>query len=326
MTFSSICSDQLGVCRLVEHDVELFEGTTPIKQPPYRVGPVRREKLRKAVQFLLENGLAESSDSEWASPCLTTPKPDGTDRFLTDYRKENEVTKTDCYPLPRIDDIIDSVGEAKYVTKIDFMKGYYQVKLTEGAKKISAFVTPDGLYHYRVMPFGMKNAPATFQRLVNSIIRGLEGTYAYIDDILVVGTTWTEHLTRLEELLRSLRETGLTINLAKSEFGKATVMNLGHVGGQGQTKPSEAKIEAIKNYPAPVSRKELRRFLGMAGFFRKFSPNFSTLASPLTNLVSPKQRYQWTQECQTAFDNIKTLLTREPVLKTPDFGQPFTLQ
>lgn len=324
--FPPLCSDRMGICRMVEHDVDLLEGTRPIKQAPYRVGPVRREKLQRAVQFLLDHGLAEPSDSEWASPCLTTPKSDGTDRFLTDYRKVNEVTKTDSYPLPRIDDIIDSVGGAQYVTKIDLMKGYYQVRLTDHAKEISAFVTPDGLYQYKVMPFGMKNAPATFQRLVNSVIRGLVGVYAYIDDILVVGKTWREHLDRLMELFGRLNEAGLTINLAKSEFGKATVLYLGHVVGQGQTRPCNAKVEAIQNFPAPQNRKELRRFLGMAGFFRKFCPNFSTLATPLTSLLSPTHRYKWTEECQTACDNIKTLLSKEPVLRSPDFGQPFTLQ
>ena len=180
----------------VLHDVDVGSAT-PIKQHPYRVNPLKLEIMRKEVAYMLENDLIEASSSEWSSPCVLVPKPDGTYRFCTDFRQVNKVTKSDSYPIPRVDDCVDRVGNAKFVSKLDLLKGYWQVPLTTRAKEISAFATPDGLYQYKVMPFGMKNAPATFQRLINTVISGLEGCSAYIDDVVVYSDTWEEHLKHL---------------------------------------------------------------------------------------------------------------------------------
>ena len=149
---------------------------------------------------MLEHGIIEPSQSNWSSPCLLVPKSDGSYRLCTDYRKVNAVTKSDLYPIPKVEDCIDRIGCAKYVTKLDLLKGYWQVPLTPAAKEISAFVTPEGFYQYRVMPFGLKNAPATFQCMINKIIRDLEGCEAYIDDVIIFGSTWEEHLSRVREL------------------------------------------------------------------------------------------------------------------------------
>ena len=155
----------------IYHDVDI-EGSKPIKQHPYRMNPMKLQYLREEVQYLLDNDFIEPSQSDWRSPCILVPKPDGTFRMCTDYRKVNSVTKTDSFPVPRMDDCIDNIGQAKYVTKFDLLKGFWQIPLTDRAKEISAFVTPDGLYQYKVMLFGMKNPPATFQRLINMIITG----------------------------------------------------------------------------------------------------------------------------------------------------------
>ena len=163
------------------HDVDIIDGSKPVKQDPYRMNPVKQQYLREEVQYLLDNDFIEPSQSEWSSPCILVPKPDGTFRMCTDYRKVNSVTKTDTFPIPRIDDCIDNIGHAKYVTKFDLLKGFWQIPMTDRAKEISAFVTPDGLFQYKVMPFGMKNSPATFQRLVNRLISNLDGCKAYID-------------------------------------------------------------------------------------------------------------------------------------------------
>ena len=154
--------------------------------------------------------------------------------MCTDFRKHNSVTKTDTFPIPRIDDCIDKVGKAKYVTKIDLLKGFYQVPLTECAKELSAFVTPSGLYQYKVMAFGMKNSPAIFQRLINSVTSGIDGCDAYIDDAIIYSDTWEEHLSTIRQFYDRLSDAKLTINLSKSEFACATVTFLGHVVGQGQ--------------------------------------------------------------------------------------------
>ena len=166
--FPEVCSDTLGCAKGTVHKVEVGENE-PIKQHPYRLHPTKKMQVNKEVEFMLENGIIESSDSSWSSPIVLVPTPDGTQRFCIDYRRVNAVTKTDSFPLPRIEDCIDQVGNAAYVSKLDLMKGYWQVLLSEESKEISAFVTPQGLFQCRVMPFGMKNGPATFQRMMNIV-------------------------------------------------------------------------------------------------------------------------------------------------------------
>lgn len=324
--FPSVFSDVPQQSVVASHDVVLVRDTVPIKQSPYRVNPAKREILRQEVKFLLDHGLAEPSHSEWASPCLLVTKPDGSFRLCTDYRKVNQVTRTDSYPLPRMDDILDDLGNARFLTKLDLLKGYYQVSLTNRAKHISAFVTPDGLYQYRVMPFGMKNAPSTFQRMMNNVISGLTNVRAYLDDLVIFDESWTEHIFHLNELLNKLALAKLTVNLAKSSFAHATISYLGHQVGKGQMTPLTAKIEAIHKITPPTNRKELRRYLGMVGYYRRFCPNFSQVASPLTDLISPKVKFEWSCQCQEAFNKLKHLLVSHPVLKSPDFIKCFKVQ
>jgi len=172
----------------------VLEDCKPIKQHPYRMYPSKQQILKDEVKYLLDNDLIEPSQSNYSSHCILVPKSNGTYRMCTDYRKVNTVTKTDSFPIPRIDDCIDKVGKAKYVTKFDLLKGFWQVPLTDRAKEISAFVTPDGLYPYKVMPFGMKNSPATFQRLINTVLAGLDNCDAYIDDAIIYSDEFDEHL------------------------------------------------------------------------------------------------------------------------------------
>ncbi|XP_071950797.1 uncharacterized protein [Antedon mediterranea] len=192
-------SDVPGRTNLVEHDVKTAD-CSPIKQNPYRANPFKMKILQNEIDYMIKNDIIEPSCSAWSSPCILVPKPDKSYRFCTDYRKVNAKSTTDSYPIPRIDDCIDRVGSAKFVSKFDLLKGYWQIPLTERAK-VSAFVTPMGLYQYKVMPFGLKNAPATFQRLVNGIISGLEGCEAYIDDLVVYSDTWDVHVQRIKAFL-----------------------------------------------------------------------------------------------------------------------------
>ena len=175
------------------------------------------------------------------------------------------------------------------------------------------------------MPFGMKNAPATFQWMINKIIAGLEGCQGYIDDVIVYGDSWEQHFCRVRNLFERLRMASLTVNLVKSEFGHAYVTYLGHVVGQGQVRPVNAKVKAVVDFPAPTSRREVMRFLGMAGYYRKFCKNFSTVAEPMTQLLKKDRKFIWSKESQDAFDKIKRLLISAPVLMTPDFNRPFIL-
>ncbi|KAK3106890.1 hypothetical protein FSP39_002127 [Pinctada imbricata] len=306
------------------HDV-IVGDASPIKQHPYRLNPIKLQYMRKEIQYMLENDIIEPSNSDWSSPCILVPKPDGTYRLCTDFRKVNSVTKTDSYPIPRIDDCIDKIGSAKFVSKFDLLKGYWQVPLTERAREISAFATPDGLYQYKVMPFGMKNAPATFQRMIHSLLNHLEGCEAYIDDVIIYSDTWDDHLRIMRTFFDILAKANLTVNLAKSEFCHATVEYLGHKVGQGFVTPIMAKVEAISKFPIPTNKKEIMRFLGMAGFYRKFCPNFSSVVGPLTNLLQKRVNFAWTNDCDESFKKIKCVLMKSPVLSAPNFDKQFKL-
>ena len=325
--YPNVVSDLPGRCNLILHDVNIVaDCTTPIRQAAYRVSPTKLDIMKQEVGYLLDNGLAEPSKSPWSSPCVLVPKPDGTSRLCTDYRKLNEVTIPDAYPLPLLDSLIDVVGESRYLTTIDLQKGYYQLGLTQGAMEKSAFITPFGLFQYRVLPFGMCNAPATFQRTINFVIQDLDGVYAYLDDLLVVSDSWEDHMNKLKQLFHRLAEAGLTINLSKSVFGQGQVEYLGHLVGGGWTRPKQANVEAMLAFPKPTNRKSLLRFLGMVGYYRRFCSNFSTIAEPLTNLTSPKIPFKWTPLCDEAFRKLKEFMVSDPVLKTPLHDRPFTLQ
>ncbi|XP_076037679.1 uncharacterized protein LOC143023085 [Oratosquilla oratoria] len=272
---------QSGLYAKVDNSTILYDPSTK------RSTSVRRcNAFRRLV-------IVEPSSSPWASPVVLVPKPDGSMRLCIDYRKLNAVTEPDSYPLPRIDDVIDEVGRAQWVTKLDLLQGYYQVRLSERSRAISAFITPEGLYQFTVLPFGLRNAPATFQRLM----KHRNGGAAH----------------------------SLTVNLAKSEFGHARITFLGHVVGKGEVQPIAAKITAILQYPAPSDKKGVMRLLGMVGYYRRFCPNFSSVVAPLTDLLSTKTSFKWTQACQDSFESVKALLANAPVLRAPDLQRPFTI-
>lgn len=323
-SFQNLFPDVPSKTNVACHDVDVT-GAAPIKQHPYRLNPLKLEFMRKEIKYMLDNDIIEPSSSEWSSPCLLVPKPDKSFRLVTDFRKVNSVTKTDSYPIPRIDDCIDRIGNAKYVTKLDLLKGYYQVPMTMRARTVSAFATPDGLYQYKVMPFGMKNAPATFQRMINNVIKDLDYCYAYIDDLIICSDSWSDHMKHLKGTFKKLSAANLTVNLGKSEFCKATVEYLGHSVGQGQIKPLTAKVEAILQFPPPTNKKQLMRYLGMIGFYRKFCSNFASVVEPLTKLLQKESKFIWSDVCQISFENSKALLINNPVLITPDYQKPFKL-
>lgn len=323
--YSTLFGDIPTQTHLLSHDIDVGDHK-PIKQHAYRVNPTKRAIMQQEVQYLLDHGFALPSNSSWSSPSLLVPKPDQTSRFCNDFRKVNAVTKPDSFPLPRMDDLVDRVGSATFVTKLDLLKGYWQVPLTNRASEISAFVTPDHFLQYTVMPFGLRNAPATFQRLMNTVLHGVRNCEVYLDDMVAYSSTWTEHLKTLCEIFDRLRDASLTLNLAKCEFGKAVVTYLGKQVGQGQVLPVAVKVQAILDFPAPQTHRELRRFLRMAGCYCGFCKNFSEVVAPLTSLASPKSPFEWSETCQFAFEAVKALLCSAPVLAAPVFARPFKLE
>ena len=317
-----------NVTNKMEHHV-ILNDSKPIRQAPYRMNPEKKEYLKQEISYMLENNIIRESKSPWASPTILVAKPKGY-RVCIDYRKVNAVTIPDSYPLPRIEDIIDKVGHATFITTLDLMKGYYGIALAEEAKEISAFVTPFGLYEFNVLAFGFRNAPATFQRMVNDVVRGIEGIEVYIDDIVIFTDTWKDHVLKLKLLFDRLREANLTVNLEKSVFVKTEVTYLGHKVGNGKIAPNSVKVVGILDYPTPSTRKQVRRFLGMSGFYRRFCKNFSEIVSPLTDLLckgnEKDKKMKWTDKCEESFIEVKKMLSNEPVLMAPDFCKDFVLQ
>ena len=325
LSFPVLFSDTPSRTHLIEHDIDVGD-VAPIRQRFYRFPQEKQFQLEAEVKYMLEHKIAEPSCSSWASPCVLVGKPDKTFRPCTDFRKVNNITKPDSYPLPRMEDCVDQVGAAKYVSKFDLLKGYWQVPLSKRAQDIAAFITPSGLYSYTVMPFGLRNAPATFQRLMNRVVAGLKGCAVYLDDVVIYSETWAEHVDQIRALFERLAWANLTINIAKCEFAKGTVTYLGKVVGQGQVCPVRAKVIAIDQFPTPTTKKELMRFLGMVGYYRGFCKNFSTVVVPLTNLLRAKVKFDWSPQCELAFVNVKNLISSAPVLAAPRLGDPFQLQ
>jgi hypothetical protein len=285
--------------------------------------------LKAEIEMMLELGVIEPSKSEWSSPIVIVPKKDNTLRICIDFRKLNAQSRFDAYPMPRIDDLLERIGQAKYITTLDLCKGYWQVPLEEASRPYTAFRTPLGLFQFTVLPFGLHGAPATFQRLMDQVLRGCEEwSAAYLDDVVIYSTTWEDHLLHLEKTLSKIQEAGLILNVAKCEWAKSETNYLGYHLGNGELRPQVDKVEAVRRSPRPRTKKEVRSFLGLVGWYRRFIPNFSTTAVPLTNLLckSVKNPITWTEECESAFNILKTQMCSWPVLKSPDFTKEFVVQ
>ena len=326
--FEDVFNAQPGKTTLAEHQIET--GDSPaVRLPPYRLPHSFRDSVQKEVKDMLAQGIIEPSTSEWASPIVPIKKEDGTLRICVDYRRLNSVSKMDAYPMPRVDEIIDRVGSAKYITTLDLTKGYWQVPVRESDREKTAFTTPSGLFQFTRMPFGLQGAPATFQRLVDKLLGGMtQFSSAYIDDIIVYSEIWSEHIVQLRKVLLCLRKAGLTAKTKKCKFGMAECVYLGHIIGGGKVKPEQSKTEAVEKFTVPKTKKDVRSFLGLTGYYRKFIPDYAAIAAPLSDLTCKNRpmKVQWTAVCELAFKKLKQALCSSPILHSPDFNQPFLLQ
>ena len=322
------CGVQPKKTNLTKHRI-ITKTDRPVKLPAYRLPHAYRETVLKELEEMEKSGVIEPSQSEWAAPIVIVKKKDGSLRICVDYRRLNSVTAMDAYPMPRTDELIDKLGKAKYITTLDLARGYWQVPMNEEDKDKTAFITPKGLYQFRVMPFGLCGAPATFQRMMDRVIRGLESSVAvYLDDVVIFSETWDDHIQHVREVLKRLREYKLTAKPTKCQFGMHECVYLGHVVGNGQVKPDPEKLSAVKNYLVPKTKKGVRSFLGLTGYYRRFIADYAKLALPLSDLTkkSLPDKVQWTQECENAFGALKQALCNSPILQNPDFGRRFLLQ
>ena len=304
--------------------------STPIKQRPRRLPYAYRDEADQQIQEMLANGIITPSVSPWSSPIVLVRKKNVDLRFCVDYRKLNQITDNDSHPLPLISDLLDSVKDAKYFSLLDLRSGYWQIPVAQEDRAKTAFVTQNGLYEFTRMPFGLKTAPATFQRAMEVILAGLtfEICLCYLDDVIVFGKTLTEHNDRLKTVLTRFRDNNLRVKLAKCVFASPQVTYLGHCISQQGVSPDPTKLTAVAEIPLPSNIKEVRTFLGLTGYYRRFIPNYATVAQPLTKLTSKEycNNFVWTDECTAAFDKLKQLLCSAPILCYPDFDREFILQ
>lgn len=335
----AVCEEDLGYTDRVKHEISLVDDT-PVAQPYRRIPPNQVEEVREHISKLLRKGVIHESSSSYASPIVLVRKTDGSLRLCVDYRKLNAKTRRDAFPLPRIDESLDALGGAEIFSTIDLASGYHQVAVHEKDRHKTAFVTPFGLYEYCRMPFGLCNAPATFQRLMQSIMSDLVFHIAlvYLDDLLVYSSTFTDHLERLETVFKRLKDTGLKVKVEKCHFLQPEVRFLGHqVSAQGVSADPD-KVSAVEQWPTPSTLKDLRSFLGFCSYYRRFIEGFSQVAGPLHDVVNAclrgdstcrtDQRFKdsWSPLCQSAFVQLKEKLTSAPTLGYADFTLPFVLE
>ena len=319
-------SSDLGSTTVTAHSIPTGH-TQPIKQAPRRLDPKRAEIVQTLVTDMLNTGVVEPSMSPWASPIVLVRKPDDSFRFCVDYRKLNKLTTADAFPLPNIDATMDHLGGAEFFSTLDLQSGYWQVPLNPEDKHKSAFVTPHGLYQFTRMPFGLSNAPATFQRLMNAVLRGLSPIFClvYLDDIIIFSKSFSDHITQLETVLSALQTAGLKVKPSKCQFLKQEVAFLGFVVSKSGLHADPRKIEAVMNWKTPTTLTALQTFLGFAGYYRRFVPNFSSIAAPLNSLCKKDATFHWSGPQDTAFQTLCNALTKAPVLAFPDFTQPFLI-
>lgn len=317
---------ELGRTTYTYHQIDTGN-QKPIKQPIRRVPYHKRLEITKQVQEMLDQGVISPSESPWNNPVLLVMKKDGTARFCLDMRRLNDCTRKDAYPLPRIDDSFDALSGSCWFSTMDLASGYWQVEIDPQDRCKTAFSAGQGHYHFNVMSFGLCNAPATFERLMERVLSGLqwEICLVYLDDIIVMSSTFEQHLERLEKVFARLRDAGLKLKPKKCNFFCSEVLYLGHLVTSKGLATDPDKVEKVKNWPIPRSLKQVRAFLGLAGYYRKFIRNFSVIASPLHKLTQKDVRFKWTEPCNAAFQSLKDALVSAPVLGYPDFSQDFIL-
>jgi len=302
--------------RDVQFSIELKPGTALISRRAYRMAPKELAELKTQLQELLQKGFIQPSSSPWGCPALFVKKKYQTLRLCVDYRPLNEVTIRNKYPLPRIDLLFDQLAGAKVFSKIDLRSGYHQMKIKPEDVPKTAFTTRYGLYEYLVMSSRLTNAPAHFMYLMNSVfMRELDKfVVVFIDDILIYSKTKKEHAEHLRIVLTRLRDHQLYANFSKCEFWQDKVHFLGHVLSAEGVAVDPGMVEDVLNWKPPTTVHGVRSFLGMAGYYRRFIPDFSRVAKPITTSLKNQTKFVWSSECEQAFQTLKKLLTTAPVL------------
>lgn len=331
-----------GHTKTIQHEIPLVD-TRPFRLPYRKIPPSQWQDVRKLLTEMEAEGVIRPSKSPYASPVVIVTKKDGSLRLCVDYRKLNSCSTRDAFPLPRIEEALEALGNAKYFSTLDLTSGYWQVEVAEQDKHKTAFSTPMGLYEANRMPFGLQNAPSTFQRLMTCCFGDLNFTQLliYLDDLIIFSKTFDEHLERLQGVFDRLREHGLKLKPSKCQLVRKEVQYLGHLVSAEGIRTDPDKISKVRDWARPTHRKEVLQFLGFAGYYRRFVKSYAMLAAPLYRLTSgdprkkkrggktapaPDVAFMWTSECEEAFQSLKLQLTTTPILGYPDYNLPFVLQ
>lgn len=328
-TYQELFDPHVGLppCRTIDHRIPLLPNSSPVNVRPYRYPHSQKAELETQVMDMLTNGLIRPSCSSYSSPVLLVNKKEGMWQFCMDYCALNQITVKDRFPIPIVDELLDELHGATHFSKLDLRSGYHQIRMQEADIHKTAFRTHDGHFEFVVMPFGLSNAPSTFQALMNDVFRPMLHKFVlvFFDDILVYSPDLHSHLVHLEEVFRILRVNDLKVKLSKCSFAQPKVAYLGHVISSLGVSADPSKVQSIKDWSKPTSLKSLRGFLGLAGYYRRFIRHFSTIAKPLTEMLKT-DNFIWTQSSEQAFEQLKLALISAPVLALPDFTQPFTVE
>ncbi len=316
----------LGHTDLVKHTIDTGD-TPPIRQRARRLPLASKEIADQEIDKMLATGIIEPSFSPWSSPIVLVKKKDGSTRFCVDYRKLNMATRKDAYPLPRIDDTIDALSGSVFFTTLDMDSSYWQVEMDEKDKDKTAFATHRGLFNFNVMSFGLCNAPSTFERLMERVLSGLhwEICLVYLDDVIVYSKSFSEHVSRLKTVFQRFRDASLKLKPKKCHLFQKQVLYLGHIVSDKGVATDPAKIEKVKEWPQPINVHQVRSFMGLASYYRKFCKDFAKVAKPLHKLTEKDQPFLWTDECQAAFECLRHKLVTAPILSYPQASGLFIL-
>ena len=316
----------VGRTDLLEHDIHTGDAA-PVRKHPYRLSPSEQAKVDELVERMRKEGIIRESCSPWAAPIVLVRKKDGTTRFCCDWRGLNEVTRKDAYPLPRIDATLDRLHGMKFFTSLDFTQGYYQIPMREDSIEKTAFVTPAGQFEYLVTGMGLTGAPATFQRLMAKMLGNLLYTncLAYLDDVVIFSKTFDEHLEDVRQVFDRIKAAKLKIKPSKCFFGSNRMKFLGHIISSEGISCDPDKVEKVKNWPVPRTQTQVKSFLGLASYYRRFIPSFADIAYPLNRLTRDDIMFEWDENTDKSFELLKRSLTSAPILMFPDFERPFVL-
>jgi hypothetical protein len=311
--------------RAIDHEIELIPGAKPPARAPYRMSQPELEELRKQLGEMLESGIIVPAKSPYGAPVLFQKKADGSLRMCCDYRALNKITVKNSYPIPLVADCFDRLSRARYYTKIDLRSGYWQVRIKEGDEAKTTVVTRYGAFEFKVMPFGLTNAPATFCTMMNQVLHGFLDDFVvvYLDDIVIYSETLEEHVQHVRRVFNRLRENELYAKPSKCSFAQTSISFLGHIIEQGKIRMDAKKVTAIKDWQPPKNVHDVRSFLGLCNYYRRFVKGYSEIALPLTELTKKDKDWDWSSQCQNAFERLKKSMWTNPVLALPDMTKPF---